>query len=69
MKTIRLIIRIIFRIISVPFIMALIFLTTLKFIVLFMVDYVRYGGEFIAYKEDHILIKDVFEEVRKLVKK
>lgn len=58
-------IKIIFRIITVPFVIALYIIAMLHQCFKMAIFYIRFGGEFITYdKNETILIKDVYEAVR-----
>ena len=61
-------IKIFFRIITMPFVTIFILLAALRHCLYFMIDYMKFGGELIAYPENPILIKDVYEKLKEAQK-
>lgn len=59
------ILTIILRLITVPFVTALVLFALLRNSLSFMVNYMKFGGEIIAYPKNPILIKDVYEKLEK----
>ena len=59
--------KIIRRIISFPFILCVSLLMMFITWVKYMINFVRYGGEGIAYPENSKMIIDVYEKVQELI--
>jgi hypothetical protein len=55
-----------FRILTLPFIAAVIALYLIKVFIVDIISYLRHGGEYIIYaKGDKVLIKDIYDLIKK----
>lgn len=52
------------RVISLPFVLAIAVIKLVYVLVVFGVNYIRFGGEVIAYSKDSKTIGDVFEYIQ-----
>ena len=52
------------RVVTLPFVLAIAVIKLLYVLVTFGVNYVRFGGEVIAYSDDSKTIGDVFEYIQ-----
>lgn len=57
--------RYVIRLITLPFVLCLVVVACLRWIALDIICYMRYGGEFITYREPRKTIADVFIELKR----